>query len=298
MRRDKPSNTALIVAASLQLVDPPAAAAHLMPREAIRRGQALLQTVHPRLCALLRWAWIRRLLRMVERATLAGILLHIALRKRVLRDRAQRAVAAGCRQVVLLGAGLDTLCMELQAAYPHLCCIEIDHPASQAAKRRAARHAGQGIHYIGVDLAQQSLGAALDSCAAFRRGESTLFVAEGLLMYVPQDAVAALFKQMAAAAPDCQLAFTWLEPQADGLPNFPRRSRLVDLWLKLRGEPFLSGLPRAELPRFLAAAGFAFQSVSESSALLGSSEREALGSNGLPIEGEYICFARTGLQPN
>lgn len=288
MTPDKPSNTALIVAAGLQLVRPVDATAPLLPDEAIRRGAALLRAVHPHMAGLLRQAWFRAACRALERVTLPGISLHFALRKRALRDHAHAAIAAGCRQVVVLGAGLDTLCAELQAAYPQLCCIEIDHPATQAGKRRAD---GQGVHYIGADLAQQALGTVLQVCPAFRADLPTLFVAEGLLMYVPLDAVAALFGQMGAAAPDCRVAFTWLEPQGDGRPHFRQRSRLVDFWLRLRGEPFLSGMPRAELGRFLADAGFALQSVHESIDLLGETQRSALGPQGLPITGEYICYA-------
>lgn len=293
MRPDKPSNTALIVAAGLQLVRPTAATASLLPDEAIRRGAALLRTAHPRMAGLLRRAWFGALCHALERATLPGMSLHLALRKRALRDHAHAAITAGCRQVVVLGAGLDTLCMELQAAHPQLCCIEIDHPATQAVKRRAAGADGQGIRYIGVDLALEALGTVLGACPAFRADAPTLFVAEGLLMYVPLDAVASLFAQMAAAAPDSRVAFTWLEPQAGGRPNFRHRSRLVDFWLRLRGEPFVSGMPRGELGRFLSDAGFVMDGVIDSVDLLAEAQRAALGPGGLPIAGEYICFART-----
>ena len=287
MRPGKPSNTALIVAAGLQLARPIAAAASLLPDEAIRQGAALLRVAHPRMAGLLRQAWFGAFCRVLERATLPGMTLHIALRKRALRDHAHAAIAAGCRQVVVLGAGLDTLCIELQAAYPQLCCIEIDHPATQEGKRRAAGAGGQGIHYIGADLAQRPLGTVLAASPAFRGDAPTLFVAEGLLMYVPLAAVAALFAQMAAAAPNSRVAFTWLEPQADGRPNFVHRSRLVDFWLALRGEPFLSGMPRAELGRFLGGAGYVLERVMNSEDLLGEAQRAAL-----PVAGEYICFAR------
>lgn len=242
---------------------------------------------------MLRQAWFGAFCRLLERATLPGMTLHIALRKRAVRDHARDAIAAGCRQVVVLGAGLDTLCMELQAMHPQLCCIEIDLPATQQGKRRAAGVDGQGVHYLGADLAQRPLGTVLAACPAFRRDAPTLFVAEGLLMYVPLAAVAALFAQMAAAAPDSRVAFTWLEPQADGRPNFRDRSRLVDLWLRLRGEPFLSGMPRAELGRFLGDAGYVIEGVIDSVDLLDGAQRAALGPQGLPVAGEYICFART-----
>lgn len=293
MKPNKPSNTALIVAAGLQLVQAAPATACVLPDEAIRRGAALMRVAHPRMAGLLRQSWFGAVCRALERATLSGITLHFALRKRILREHARAAVADGCRQVVVLGAGFDTLCVELLAEFPQLCCIEIDHPATQSVKRKATWDTGQGVHYIGADLAQQPLSTVLAAHAGFQSGARTLFVAEGLLMYVPLDAVAALFAQMAASAPDSRVAFTWLEPQADGQPNFRQRSVLVDFWLKLRGEPFLSGMARAGLDAFLARAGYALQGIKDSVDLLGPGARAALGSKGLPIAGEYIGFART-----
>jgi methyltransferase (TIGR00027 family) len=295
MRENKPSNTALVVAAGLQLATETRPLTYLMPAEAIRRGADLLRAAHPRMAALLTKAWFRRLALSLERATLPGISLHFALRKRRLRQHAQDAVAAGCRQIVVLGAGFDTLCAELLAVHPALCCIEIDHPATQRVKRAAAGESGQGVHFIGVDLAQQPLAGVLADCAAFDSSVPTLFIAEGLLMYVPLDAVATLFRQMAMAAPDCRVAFTWLEPQADGKPNFRHRSRLIDCWLALRGEPFMSGMLRTELPAFLSAHGFNCATVSESADLLSPAEHAALGRRGMPLGGEYMCSAYTTL---
>lgn len=293
MKQNKPSNTALIVAAGLQLVQPNPATASVLPDEAIRRGAALMRAAHPRMARLLRQSWFGALCRALERATLSGITLHFALRKRILREHARAAIADGVGQVVVLGAGFDTLCVELLADHPRLTCIEIDHPATQRVKRQATWDTGQGVHYIGADLAQQRLADVLAAHAAFHAEVPTLFVAEGLLMYVPLAAVAALFAQMAASAPDSRVAFTWLEPQADGRPNFRQRSALVDFWLKLRGEPFLSGMLRAELGTFLTGAGYALRDMRDSVDSLGAGARAALGGKGLPLAGEYIAFART-----
>ncbi|HEU4778079.1 MAG TPA: SAM-dependent methyltransferase [Telluria sp.] len=295
MRENKPSNTALIVAAGLQLASEQRTLTHLMPLDAIRRGAAVLRAAHPRMAAMLPKPWFRRVALFFERATLPGISLHFALRKRLLRRHAQAAIAAGCRQIVVLGAGFDTLCAELLAADPALRCIEIDHPATQRIKRAAVGEGGHGVHFIGVDLAAQPLAGVLAGCAVFDSTIPTLFVAEGLLMYVPPDAVATLFRQMRVAAPACRVAFTWLEPQADGKPNFRRRSMLIDWWLAVRGEPFMSGMLRGDLPAFLAQNGFELDAVDESDALLGPAERRAVGERDMPLAGEYICFAHTTL---
>jgi methyltransferase (TIGR00027 family) len=295
MSPDKPSNTALIVAAGLQLVRPREDCAHLVPREAQRMGAALLDGAYPKLASLLRNRAFARACRALERATLPGILLHYALRKQRLRQHAAVAIAGGCSQVVVLGAGLDTLSMELKAAHAHLCCIEIDHPATQAGKRAGAGINGQTIHFVSADLTRQTLAAVLGACNAFDPGAATLFVAEGLLMYMPITQVAHLFSQitqMTQAAAQCQVAFTWFELQSDGKPNFNTRSRLVDLWLALRCEPFMSGQPRAQLGAFLASNGLAMQNVSDSVDLLTDEVRAALTGAEMPVRGEYICLAR------
>ncbi|MGB9108708.1 MAG: SAM-dependent methyltransferase, partial [Telluria sp.] len=219
------------------------------------------------------------------------IFLHFALRKRLLRQHAQAALGAGCTQVIVLGAGLDTLCLELKERRPDLRCIEIDHPATQAIKRSAMKLAdvgGNAIDFIGADLARQELAALLNAHPGFRAEARTLFVAEGLLMYMPLDAVRRLFVQMATAVPDSQVAFTWFEPLADGRPNFRRRSRLVDHWLRWRGEPFISGVARAELARFLREAGFSLQELHASGDLIDTGHGSMR-----PIEGEYIALVKT-----
>lgn len=285
MKPDKPSGTALIVAGGLQLAGSrtslPAA---VLPADALRLGEQLLRRAHPRLAALLRKPCFRRLCGLLENATLPGICLHFALRKQILRRHVQAALAAGCTQVIVLGAGFDTLCMELKAARPDVCCIEIDHPATQAVKVAAA--GGADIGFIGADLARQDLGSLLAAHPLFRPGAFTLFVAEGLLMYMPLDAVRALFAQMAAAAPRSQVAFTWLEPLANGRPGFRRPSRLIDIWLRWRGEPFLSSKARTGLASFLDGLGFVLQKLNASGDLLEGAEVTEQ-----PIEGEYVALA-------
>ena len=131
MRADRPSTTARLIAAATVFLsrDPryrdlvPPGAAELCARfvsvEAVSR-------------APLSWAvWL------AERATIPGLMLHFMLRKRFIEDSVRASLAAGCEQVVVVGAGFDTLAARLAAEFPQARFIEIDHPATQAAKRLA-----------------------------------------------------------------------------------------------------------------------------------------------------------------
>ena len=61
--------------------------------------------------------------------------LFIAMRSRFAEDCARRAVESGVRQVLILGAGLDTFAYRLEPR-DGLRVFELDHPATQRDKRR------------------------------------------------------------------------------------------------------------------------------------------------------------------
>src|SRR5689334_22848638 len=82
----------------------------------------------------------------------------VAARSRFAEDALAAAVGRGVEQVVVLGAGLDTF------AYrnPHQAVrvVEVDHPDTQAWKRRRLAEAGievpGSVAYVGVDFERQS----------------------------------------------------------------------------------------------------------------------------------------------
>ena len=88
----------------------------------------------------------------------------IAARSRYAEERVVAAVAAGARQVVVLGAGLDTFAYRW-APPPGGRAFEVDHPATQAWKRRLLAEIGVAepahLSYVAVDLESDDLAAAL-----------------------------------------------------------------------------------------------------------------------------------------
>ena len=63
-----------------------------------------------------------------------GMRATLVVRSRVAEDELARAVSAGLRQLVVLGAGLDTLALRAPGLAPDLRVYEVDHPGTQAAK--------------------------------------------------------------------------------------------------------------------------------------------------------------------
>ncbi len=212
----------------------------------------------------LRHKWWRARLFAAERYFLPGIFLHFFARKRLLDEIAQEALKAGCRQIVILGAGLDTLAWRLQAANPDILCIELDHPATQGAKTALRDASPKETPVLApADLMHASPSSILSVIPGYDATQSTLFIAEGLLMYLPPARVSEIFRDLAAfAVPGSRFAFTWMEAHPNKPLAFHQSGRAIDWWLRWRREPFQWELPRAEVATFVETHGWHLSALS------------------------------------
>jgi methyltransferase (TIGR00027 family) len=199
-----------------------------------------------------------RVLRRAERRTLPGGGLHNALRKRWLEQEVRRGIATGISQVVVIGAGFDPLAWRLRDL-PGVRCWEIDQPATQAIKRSGLSRLGpigDKLHLIPADLAITPLDVVL-APAGFSARERTVFVAEGLLMYLTADAVTGLFRAMhRLLSAGGTVLGTAIQPLPDGRLGIAGAPRWVNWRLRLTGEPFRFGIAPDRLAGFVASLGF------------------------------------------
>src|SRR5258705_5090112 len=88
----------------------------------------------------------------------------IAARSRIAEEALTEAVNKGATQLVVLGAGLDTLAYRTPLA-GRLRIFEVDFPATQARKREMLASAGiaapETLTYVGVDFERETLADAL-----------------------------------------------------------------------------------------------------------------------------------------
>lgn len=235
---------------------------------------------HPGGCALLRG---------VERAVLPGIITHYLARKRWLEHAATTALNNGCSQVVVLGAGFDSLAWRLHRTRPAVQFFELDHPATQAPKRKALR-VEANFNFLASDLAVESPAAILRACPAFSAKRPTLFLAEGLMMYFPKKRVAALLRELATVIrPSAQVLFSFMAAAPDGSITFHGEHAAVGWWLRRQREPFQWGIARADLPAFLETCGLRLVALADHG-VLRDQILAPLGLAGLPLaHGECLC---------
>ena len=167
-------------------------------------------------------------------------------RKIFMDQQVEEAIDAGAGQVLVLGAGFDTLGLRLAAEYPGLRFFEIDHPDTGRAKARAIDALGRpdNLCLVAADLANQSLSEVLEENGEWESGALSVVVAEGLLYYLPSVAVKSLFAELSRVIPaGSRVAFSHL---------FDARSyRLARAALRIGGEPWLSASTTEKLPSYI-----------------------------------------------
>jgi methyltransferase (TIGR00027 family) len=180
---------------------------------------------------------------------------HLYARTVFFDARVLDAIERGIAQVVILGAGYDDRALRFHS--PGVRFFELDHPATQEDKRRRVEAlGGGGLVFVAADLTRDSVTSLLAD-AGHHGGRATLFVCEGLVIYLmPQEIVKLLRSLGERAAPGSVLAIS-LAVHAHELPS-DEVVRIANA-RRLRGgrrEPWHTIVPAAEHLELLHEAGW------------------------------------------
>jgi methyltransferase (TIGR00027 family) len=184
--------------------------------------------------------------------------LFIAARSRFSEDRLAACVGRGVRQIVVLGAGLDTFALRNPHESRGVRVFEVDYPATQSWKREHLQQAGLAVPasltFAPVDFERQSLAEGL-AAAGFQANRPAFFQWLGVVPYLSRDAIGATL-DFIAAVPNAEVVFDYAEP----LANYPAERRknvmAIAAGAAARGEPWLSLFDPGEVSDMLRAKGF------------------------------------------
>jgi len=259
MRAGRVSTTAKVIAASTILLASDRRTAGLVAPGAAALCKHLLSgTLGDRMLAASAGnRLVRPLWRWMERRLLPGIMAHYWRRKRWIEDQTRVALAGGFVRAIVLGAGFDTLGYRLAREHPEVEFIEVDHPATQAAKRKglasAVPAAPANMKFVAVDLERDVIPQSLTD-----DDQPTIVIAEGLLMYLRAEHVDRVLGSLRqSSAGPVRLVFTYTVRWPDGAAGFRPSSAWIDRWLAWRGEPFTWVLEPQAVRDFLARHRFA-----------------------------------------
>jgi methyltransferase (TIGR00027 family) len=175
----------------------------------------------------------------------------IAARSRFAEDHLARAYENGVRQLIVLGAGLDTFAY--RNPWPELRVFEVDHPSTQQWKQERLAEAEivvpATVTYVPVDFERQSLATELRLAPG-----PAFFAWLGVVPYLTREAFDATIDYV-AAGPGNEVVFDYSDPPESMSPErraaHLRRAGRVDSI----GEPWRSYFVPAHLAADLTAKG-------------------------------------------
>jgi methyltransferase (TIGR00027 family) len=193
-----------------------------------------------------------------ERPSGRRMRLFIAVRTRFAEDALAAAVERGARQLVVLGAGLDTYAYR-GAMRDRLRIFEVDHPATQAWKRQRLAEAAiplpATLTLAPVDFERETLARGL-AAAGFDPAQQTFFTWLGVVPYLTEEAAWSTLGFIASLPNGAHVVFDYSDPPDTFPPgmraSFDRRAaHVAEL-----GEPWINHFEPENLRTKLMALGF------------------------------------------
>ena len=139
--------------------------------------------------------------------------LFTAARSRIAEDALSEAVAGGVRQIVVLGAGLDTFGLRNPHGARQLRVYEVDHPATQAWKRQRLAEAQLAVPawlvFVPIDFEQDNLGKQLAG-AGFQQNSRAFFTWLGVVPYLTRKAIVSTLDYISSVQ-DSEVVFDYME---------------------------------------------------------------------------------------
>ncbi len=140
--------------------------------------------------------------------------LFTTARSRIAEDALSGAVERGVRQVVILGAGLDTFALRNPHGAQQIRIYEVDHPATQAWKREHLAEAHIAIPpwliFVPVDFERDDVGERLVA-AGFQQNSPAFFTWLGVVPYLTRDAIGRTLDYMSSIQ-NSEVVFDYMEP--------------------------------------------------------------------------------------
>ena len=258
MKQGRISQTALKVALALVTLSVKDDWAQRLPLGLVEASERLLLAsgspgYGPRLMRVSKQPWMIRVYQ-VQDLMMPGQFEGFGHRKIFTQQKVEAAIEEGARQVLVVGAGFDTLCLRLAPQYSAVQFFEVDHPATSAAKARGVALEGKPANMIQIaaDLGEQALPKVLSEDGRWQTSLPSVLIAEGLFQYLSDDEVRGLLSDAASCtSPGSQFVFTHA---------IPGERRVLSILTRLIAEPWKSAIRSEDLREYVEGTGWTMTS--------------------------------------
>ncbi|TGK20061.1 SAM-dependent methyltransferase [Leptospira fluminis] len=184
----------------------------------------------------------------------------IVARARFIEDLVLEGCDRGVHQYVILGAGLDTFAQRRPSIASKLRIFEVDQPGPQAWKKQRLTDLGfgipDGLHFVPVDFEAGESWWNLLEKSGFDKSQPAVVASTGVTMYLTQEAIFAMLRQIASLAPGSTLAMTFILPLELIDPEERPQHEAVYKAARAAGTPFLSFFSPPDMLDLARKAGF------------------------------------------
>ena len=254
MKQGRVSQTALKVATAMVSLSVKDDWAERLPPGLVAMSERLLVAsgafgYGPRLMRMSKQQWMLRVYALQD-LMMPGQFEGFGHRKVFVQEQVEAAIEGGARQVLVVGAGFDTLCLRLAPQRRDVQFFEVDHPATSAAKATGVALEGrpENMTQIAADLGEHALSKVLAEDGHWHATTPSVVVAEGLLQYLADDEVRGLMTEAAACTPSgSRFVLT------HAIPGY---RKILSLLAGLVGEPWKSAVRSEDLPAYVAGTGW------------------------------------------
>jgi methyltransferase (TIGR00027 family) len=186
-----------------------------------------------------------------------GVYEYVIARTKYIDAVFKEALAEKFGQVLIFGAGFDTRALRFGNEAGDTKIFELDAPITQNAKIGQYRKRGlpipTNVVFVPVDFDRESIASKLDA-AGFDRDKRSLFILEGLLMYLQPQSVDVAFRTIRAfAGKGSEIVFDHVYASVLRHENLYYGEAEVAHAVSKAGEEWHFGIEKGEIERFLAA---------------------------------------------
>jgi methyltransferase (TIGR00027 family) len=182
--------------------------------------------------------------RRAAEATVQDVMLCICARSRFVEDQLAAALERGVRQLVILGAGLDSTAYRRPDLTAGMRIFEIDYPATQVWKRERLASTDvpipANLTFVPFDFERQTLAEAL-AAGGVQAAEMTFFTWLGVQPYLTDETVMSTLEVIARFPTGSELVLDLMTPtehhHGEGMTEGIRQ--ILEAAAKV-GEPFKS----------------------------------------------------------
>jgi methyltransferase (TIGR00027 family) len=187
----------------------------------------------------------------------------VAIRARLADDLAKEMVADGLKQLVLLGAGFDSMALRIKDALVGVTVFEVDHPATQAVKRKVMARLGapDNVRFVALDFEKGYSFEKLKE-RGFDTAQRSLIIWMGVSYYLTPQAMARALTQIGSlGGAGLRLTFDYFLREVINKTTHDLGALIAARRVAQVGEPWIFGLEPEAVSDYLA--GFGFRLISD-----------------------------------